>query len=144
MRAISIAGVTAICAAVSGCAAPTFRNVVYENVSTSARVLDPKGHLWARNTFQYKTNSYRYVPGSIVTAQSSEAANPIFRSAGLLGKFEVECFQAIYTIDKTGPIKPTLPPVHTSYDFEVLFDLPFAKSFALNSFKESHHLDAIP
>jgi hypothetical protein len=125
-----------------GCAAPTFRNVVYDNISPTARVLDPFSNV------NYRANDYRYPPGSVVTAPLSQPANPFTRSAGLIsgrtGQFDVQCFQKIFTIKKAGQVNPTIADVSISNDMRILIGLPFGNRAAMDAFRQQPGMQDIP
>lgn len=121
-----------------GCAqAPSFRNVVYDKVSSTAQVLSPYGNP------KWKTNAYRLSPGMVLNATTSEPASVLTKSAGLLGGVE-GCYQTIFTLKKAQRVVPLINPVHAPYDIKILLASPFTKQAALDSFRNKPGLEDIP
>ena len=135
MRQISLA--LAACTLLAGCAgAPTFRNVVFENVSKTAHVLKPVGTLQSPNI------GYRFPPGSIVTATLAEFPDPITRVAGLIPQqVDNQCFQRVFRLRQLGPVKTEIPAeVNVTYKF----DASIGAQARLSQFRKDHGLETIP
>lgn len=121
----------------AGCSSsPTFRNVVFENVSRTAHVLKPVG------TLQTPNIGYRFPPGSIVTATLAEFPDPFTRVAGLIPKkVDNQCFQRVFRLHRLGPVKTDIPAeVNVSYRF----DASIGSQTGLAQFRKDHGLEAIP
>jgi hypothetical protein len=129
--------VLSISISLTGCAAsPTFRNVVFEKVSDKAQVLKPVG----TPRIGRLSNSFRFPPGSIVTASRAEFPNSFTRVAGLIPEVDNQCFQTIYRLNRLGPVGPRIPDVNVSYKI----DASIGSQTALAQFRKDHRLEAIP
>jgi len=128
----------ALASLLAGCSAPSFRNVIYENVSPSARVLSPYGNFSSRN------NNYRYVPGSVVSLNVSKSADHLQRSAGVLDADEAACYHRLFTAANLKPLEPRKPDIAVSYDFKLLLQSPFTRQSTVDSFLKETELSAIP
>ncbi|MBI1201956.1 MAG: hypothetical protein GC182_05545 [Rhodopseudomonas sp.] len=123
---------------VVGCAAPpTFRNVVYEHVSQTARVLDPSGRATSRH------NNFRFPPGTIVLPDNSEIADVLKREAGFIGEAQA-CPQRLYRLKDLTRVLPKENPVHVPYDIKIVLASPFSAQSAIANFKNSKGLADIP
>jgi hypothetical protein len=129
--------VVGISISLAGCAsAPTFRNVVFEKVSDKAQVLNPVGD----PRIGRLNNSFRFPPGSIVTASRAEFPNSFTRLAGLIPEVDNQCFQRVYRLNKLGPVGPDVPDVDVTYKI----DASIGSQAALAQFRKDHRLEAIP
>jgi hypothetical protein len=134
MRQILVFGISV---SLAGCAsAPTFRNVVFENVSNTAQVLKPVGDPRVGRL----SNSFRFPPGSIVTASRAEFPNAFTRVAGLIPEVDNQCFQRVFRLNQLGPVGAQISPVNVSYKL----DASIGSQAALAQFRKDHRLEAIP
>jgi hypothetical protein len=132
------ASVSLSLAVLTGCAAPNLRNVVYENIGPSARLLSPYGNI------RLASNNFRYVPGAVVALQRSAPADHFTRSAALLDGDEAACYHKLFTIGKLKPTKPEHDTIVASYDFKFLLQSPFTRQAAIDAFLQQTDLEKIP
>ncbi len=126
-------------AVLSGCtASPDLRNVVYENISPSARLMSPYGY------FNGRSNNFRYAPGAVVAVERSASTDHFSRSAGLLDADEAACYHRLFTRWKLKPTKPVRDTIVASYDFKILLQSPFTRQAAIDSFLRQTELAEIP
>lgn len=134
----ALAGTIALAVTVAGCAAPpTFRNVVYDHVSETARVLDPAGRATSRH------NNFRFPPGTIILPEQAAVADALKKQAGFIGEAQA-CPQRLYRLKTFARVSPKENPVHVPYDIKVILASPFTAKSAIDEFKSSRGLLDIP